>query len=357
MAPQPEHAGADSPTPEVVRLGLIGLGNWGHRLAGCVAAIHGADLTACFARDPDRRRAFAADVGCGAAASLDALLSDPDIDAVLIATPHSTHTELVRRAAAAGKHVMVEKPMTLRVADAAACIAAAEAAGVLLAVNHFRRRQAATRRIRELLMDGALGDLQQLEAYFSRPVGQQPMPGWRDDPEEAPAGGMTALGVHMVDNLQSLAGRCARVTALSKRLLGRGRIDDVTGVLLEYESGPLAYLGTSLVVPKITTTLAMGTEAAAWSDEDGTRLYVQGRDEETRTEVPVAASDPVRDSVAAFVAAVRDGTGDPVTAHEGLEVVAVLEAVQQSAARGGAPVDLDNIRRPHTLNTTEKDGP
>ena len=332
-----------------LHLGLIGLGNWARRLAGCIAGLPDVSLAACFSRSEDARRRFAAEVGAVPAPSLDALLADAAIDGVLIATPHSTHAELVCAAASAGKHVFVEKPLALTVAEAAKCVDACREAGVLLHVDHFRRRSTATRRLRALLDDGVLGEPQHLEAHFSRPVlsqpvAQQTLASWRNDPHEAPSGGMTALGVHMVDNLQYLAGPVARLTAMSKQVSGRGGIDDVTAVLLEFQSGPLGYLGTTLVVPKIATTAVLGTGAAAWSDEDGTRLLLQRRDEESRTEVPVAVIDPVADSVAAFVDSLRTGSAPETGGQEGLEVVAVLEAIGLSTLRGGAPVELDELR-------------
>lgn len=334
------HAMPSEPT----RLALIGLGNWGRRLAGCVAAVSDAHLAACFGRDPARRQAFADEVGTRPAASLDALLGDPEIDAVLIATPHSTHADLACAVAEAGKDVFVEKPMTLSVTDARRCIDAAAAAHVLLYVNHFRRRAAATARLRELVDTGGLGMVQQLEAAFCRPVGTGDISGWRGDPAEAPAGGMTALGVHMVDNLQALAGPVERLSAMSKPVLGRNTIDDVTAVLLEYRSGPLAYLGTSLTVPKRVTVGAFGTEAAAWSNGDGTELLYQERNEEGPRALSVEPNDPVLASVQAFVGDVRTRRVPETGGEEGFEVVAVLEAIVRSAAEGGAVVELDDVR-------------
>ncbi|MPZ89584.1 MAG: hypothetical protein GEU81_16275 [Nitriliruptorales bacterium] len=332
------------PRSDPMHLALIGLGNWGRRIAGCVASTADAELVTCFGRDPDRRRAFAEQIGTRPAASFEALLDDKGIDAVMIATPHSTHADLVCAAAAAGKHVFVEKPMTLSVTDAQRCIDAAARAGVLLYVNHFRRRAAATVALRSMAGDGELGMVQQLEAVFTRPVGIGDTTGWRGDPAETPAGGMTALGVHMVDNLQAVAGPVQRLSAMSKPVLGRNAIDDVTGVLLEYRSGPLAYLGTSLTVPKRVTFGVSGTDAAAWSADDGTRLLRQERDAEVPEELKVQVLDPVLASVNAFVDNVRTHTAPDTGGKEGLEVVAVLEAITHSAAEGGAVVELDDVR-------------
>lgn len=132
------------------------------------------ELVTCFGRNPEPRRTFAEEVGAEAATSLDGLLGDDRIDAVMIATPHTTHAELVCEAASAGKHVFVEKPMTLTVTDARRCIEAASEARVTLYVNHFRRRMTATVRLQQMAASGELSMIQQLEAYFSRPVTSRP---------------------------------------------------------------------------------------------------------------------------------------------------------------------------------------
>ena len=139
--------------------------------------------------------------------------------------------------------------------------------------------RARTGQIRAMIDEGALGMIHALEANLSNPNGQNPRSGWRNDPAECPAGGMTGLGVHMVDNLQYLAGPAKRVSAFSKQLYAAGNLDDVTNIILEYESGPLGYITTCYVTSKQCTTSAHGTEASAWSEDEGERLYLQKKDE------------------------------------------------------------------------------
>src|SRR4051812_46924836 len=122
-----------------VRLGIIGLGWFGGVLAESAKGSGAADVVACFSRSAASREAFAAAHDCRAAASLEALLGDDQVDAVVIATPHSTHRELVEQAASAGKHAFVEKPLTVTAEDARKAIAATSAAGVVLQVGQNRR--------------------------------------------------------------------------------------------------------------------------------------------------------------------------------------------------------------------------
>lgn len=329
---------------EPAGLGIVGLGWWGGVLAKGAKDSGAAEVVACFARTGDARDAFAQQHGCRPADSLDALLEDPAVEGILVATPHSTHADIVEKAAAAGKHVFVEKPLTLTVADAGRAIEAAEAAGVVLQVGQNRRRQPANRRIKGLLDGGELGTLIQLEGFHSSPGGFKPdLPAWRKDPAECPAGGMAACGVHTVDTFRYLAGPARRVVAFSKPVAGITALDEATSALIEYESGPIGSIGTSYFVAPVVSLAAYGTEASAWNEEDGARLYLQRRGEPVRTAQDVEGLDTVADEIAEFVRCIRDGATPETGGPEGLEVAAVFEAIVVSAASGRA-VELSELR-------------
>ena len=327
---------------EPLRAASVGLGWWGGTLAEKAKAA-GIDVAACFARSPEAREQFAETHGCDPAESLDAVLSDDSIDGVLIATPHSTHADLTIEAAQAGKHVFVDKPFTLTVADAKRAIAAADDAGVVLQVGHNRRRQPANRRLKEMVDAGELGMIHYAEANLSYPKGLNPRTGWRGDPAESPAGGMTGLGVHMADNLNYLLGRPSRIAAFSKQIIAVGTLHDATVASLEFESGPLAMLATSMVIPDIGRTALWGTEAAAWNADDGERFFFQKVGEQRRTEIPVETLDTVTDELEEFAENVRTGSRPETGGPEALEVVVVLEGLVESVETGTV-VDLDEIR-------------
>ncbi|MDH3499959.1 MAG: Gfo/Idh/MocA family oxidoreductase [Acidimicrobiia bacterium] len=322
-----------------VRLGLVGLGNWGKRLTNAVAAVDGAELTACFARTATTREAFAAEVGCRAAHSLEDLLET--VDGVLIATPHSSHVPLVEAAAASGTHVMCEKPLALDVADGCKAVAAADAAGVLLQVAHYRRRFAPVRRMKAMLDAGEFGTLLHVDGHFSKPFGPDPIRPWRDLPDEAPAGAMTALGVHTVDDLLYLTGPLQRLWALSSNTLPGSDLDDATTALLEFESGVQGTIRTSLRTPTVASVGVYGTAGAARSEEDGHRLFCSFLPDDDWVEHPVEPVDGVVANIAAFVDCIRTGTQPETNGHAGLAVVAVMAAIVESAAAGGAGVTIE----------------
>jgi len=327
---------------EPVRLASIGLGWWGGVLAEKAAAA-GADIVRCFARSEESRQAFAQTHGARPALSYDEVLADPDVEGVLIATPHSTHADLVVQAAAAGKQVFCDKPFTLTVAEAKRATQAAAAAGVVLQVGHNRRRQPANRRLKQMIDNDELGMIHYAEANLSYPKGLTPRGGWRGEPAESPAGGMTGLGVHMADTLVYLLGKPSRVSAFSRRTIGVSKLDDVTTANIEFENGALAYLATSMVIPDIARTAVWGTKAAAMNEWDGEQFSVQQSGEKHKTQQEIETLDTVKDELEEFAANVRSGSAPETGGVEATEAVAILEAIVESVARGTV-VDLDEIR-------------
>jgi predicted dehydrogenase len=329
---------------DTARLGIVGLGWFGGVLAKSARASGVAEVVSCYARTAETRKSFADEHGCRAAGDLGELLDDPEVDGVIVATPHSTHADIAVAAAGAGKHVFVEKPLTLTVADAKRVGAAAERAGVTVQVGHNRRRQPANRRIKEMIDAGELGAVLQLEGMHSAAGGHKPdLPAWRMDPAECPFGGMTALGVHTVDTFHYFMGPAKKVTALSTRFHGFNDLDDATTVLLEYESGPIASINTTYFAPPVVSLSVFGSEAAAWNEEDGARLYTQVRSDPARTEHEVETIDTMHDEIVEFARCIG-GEAEPETGMpEAIEVAAVLEALGRSVASGSV-VELAGLR-------------
>lgn len=320
----------------VARLGFIGLGNWGKRLASVALAIDEAEVATCFARSAERREEFAQLYACRTSESLDEILHDPEVDGVVVATPHSTHGELVREAAAAGMDIFVEKPLALSTEDAEKAYEAASSAGIVLQVGHYRRRMAATRKVHQAIRAGDVGEVHLLEANFSKPSGGlDPKRPWRSDPREAPLGGMTALGIHMVDNFLYLGGPVRQVAAMSTHVVGHTDLDDVTAILFEFASGALGYIGTSLFIPEHARLAVHGTAGSVWSEDDGATFITQSVDSRERVAHPVEPIDPLEAQIREFANAARGCGVTETGGKEALEVVRVIDAIQRSVDHGG----------------------
>ncbi len=154
---------------------------------------------------------------------------------------------------------------------------------------------------------------------------------------------MTALGVHMADNMLYFAGPAVRLSAFSTRIGKIAPIDDMTGALIEFECGAVGTLTTSVRLPKLITCGAHGTGLAAWSEADGTRLVTVTGNYDERTEQEMPPLDPVADNLAAFADCIRRGSQPETGGAEGLAVVAILEAMTVSAANSGAVVELASL--------------
>ena len=316
---------------ERARLGSIGLGWWGGVLADGAASSGSAEIVACFARSPEARAKFAGERGCQPFDTLEDFLAS-DLDGVLIATPHTTHADLVVAAASAGRHVFVDKPLALTVSESDRAIAATERAGVVLQVGHNRRRQSANRRIKELIASGDLGALLEISSTHAAPLLLNPnLAQWRRRLEETPVGGMAALGVHQVDTFHYLAGPIEGVFARSTHLLPEGDVDDTSTILFQFESGVQGQLFTSMATGPAVEVTVHGTDAIARNTGDGARLTLQRRGSTEMEEQPLDSIDTIADQLTEFAAAIR-GEGKPETdGVEARKTVAVLEAIVESA--------------------------
>jgi predicted dehydrogenase len=319
----------------MLHAGIVGLGLWGQRL---VASCDGSSLirfTAAVTRTPAKAADFARARNLPLGSDLAALLADPAIEAVVLATPHSQHAQQMIAAAAAGKHIFVEKPFTLDKPGAEAAVAAARDAGVVLALGQNRRFLPAIRELKRLIDDGVLGTILHAEGNISAPAGYRYRAGaWRASAAESPAGGMTGLGIHVVDALIHLAGDIAEVTAQSFRRVLTIDIDDTTAMLFRFTSGASGGLVTLAATAPIWRLQIFGSKG--WAEMRGeTRLEVALIDgKPSATDYPVV--DKERAELEAFARAVAGEAPYPIPPAEAIHGVAVLEAIVRSAKTGAS---------------------
>jgi len=315
---------------------IAGLGRWGQVLVDSVHGRNDAGLrfvAGCTGR-PERAADYAAQRGIDLLPDLGAVLADPRVKAVVLATPHAQHADQVIAAAAAGKHVFVEKPFSLRRADAVAAVAAAQAAGVVLALGHNRRFLPAVAEMKALLAQGALGTILHAEGHFSGPGALSYTDGmWRADRAESPLGGMSGMGIHMVDMLIHLTGPIAQVNCRSHARALTNGLDDTTAALFTFASGATASFATLAAAPRHWRVTLFGTDGILELNghEDLRFTPREGQGWQRQFE-PV---DIERAELAAFAAAVAGGPAYPLPVAEAIHGVAVYEAMIHSAAAGG----------------------
>ena len=147
----------------------------------------------------------------------------------------------------------------------------------------------------------------------------------------------------MADNLNYLLGKAARVAAFSKQIIGVSKLDDATTATIEFRDGPLAFLGTSMVIPDIARTALWGTEGAARNENDGERFLTQDVGSKDWVEREIDTLDTVRDQLEEFATNIRNGKIPETGGPEALEATVLLEGIVASATRGEI-VDLDEVR-------------
>jgi predicted dehydrogenase len=325
----------------MVRAAIAGLGWWGKHIVRRLAASDVVRITTAVETNPGHAP-FAIEHGLRFRHGLADVLSDPDIDAVILATPHSLHTSQVLAAAGAGKHVFCEKPLALTRAEAEASVAACHKAGVVLGIGHERRHEPGMLEIARLVRDGALGTIMHAEADFSHDKLANVPPGdWRTAPKDAPAAGMTAMGIHLTDAFVHLFGPVAEVYANTASRVAYPDNGDVITAQLRFASGATAHLNAILVTALYINFTVFGSEGWAelrnhtHPDTPGPAtltVHMRGGKPEQRD---YPWTDTVRANIEAFARAVRGEAAYPFTDAEKIGNISVLEAICRSAATGG----------------------
>jgi predicted dehydrogenase len=306
---------------------------WAPRLAAA-ARRAGLEIVCCHSRDADRRAAFASELGCEPAGTLEEALERPGVEGAVLATPNDVHCEQALACAERGVHVFVEKPIADTVEAAERMAAACAGSGVKLMVGHCFRRLGAARRTAELVEVGELGRVVLAEANMSLP-GRFPQSAWRAHRSRNPGGPLMQLGIHHVDTLAAWLGPLRAVAGAFAHLAADADIDDVGVATVEFESGALGAVTGSYVSPKTLWLRLYGTGAvleyrtdfSVWPDatalDAATTLTVDGE------AVSFEPRDMLAEELAEFGACIR-GAAEPETgAAEGIAALgAVLDALR-----------------------------
>ena len=326
-----------------LRVGVVGIGWWSDVLADAARRSGAIEIAACYTRSEDKRRVFAAKYGCRAAASYEELLADPDVEAIVNTTPNSVHLATTRMAAAAGKHVFLDKPIANRVAEGREIARVCEEAGVVLALGYQRRRESHFRWIKAEIEAGRFGRLVQAECNISRDrLGKIDLSSWRYQSSGMPGGVMLQIGIHYVDVLEMLLGPVRRVSAMAARLVLPGDNPDVASLILEHECGAISNLTASYAsASEFYMMNVYGKEASAYYDVFGGLRHLR-RGEDAPRAVAVTTNDTLREELEEFAACIRDGGKPETDGWWAARNLAVVMAGIKSAREGRA-VDVAEI--------------
>lgn len=322
-----------------VRVAVVGLGWWGRQLVESLADSDLVRVTDAVEPKMSDAASFVSHHDLTLHETLNEVLAIGEIDGVLIATPHRLHPEQVLASAEAGKHVFCEKPLALDAASARDMIAACSERSLTLGVGHERRYEGALEAMADMASSGSLGTLLHIECNWSHDLfaaGAEDT--WRRDPSQAPLGTLTALGVHITDYFQSIAGPVGEIMAVATHRSDTFASEDVITVQFRFRSGVTGTMTNLATTPFYSRISLFGdrgwVEAREWSNVDipePALLRWQEPDHEIRTRT-FAATNTVRANVEAWA---RDALGEGVyrfTSDQLLHNVQILEAIVDSAA-------------------------
>jgi predicted dehydrogenase len=325
----------------MINAAIVGLGRWGRNLVNSTAGSTALRFTTANSRTRQTAEAYCHEKSLYWAGDLDEILNDPAIDAVVFATPHSQHPDQVRRAAAAGKHVFVEKPFALTLAEADQMLDAAARAGIVLAVGFNRRFSPSMTRLRNAVRGGQLGTVVTVSAEQTALHGLTlTEAAWRAQPTESPGGAMTPIGVHLVDGMIDLLGPIDSVFAKVNRHAVT-HADDTTDVLLTFKSGASGHIFCSTAATPHYRMAVYGT--GGFAEILGHQMRTYRFTASLHGEAFGAAEAEVFEikgfnmltaELESFAASIESGQPFPTPLTDIRHGVAVFEAIVRSAASG-----------------------
>lgn len=336
-----------------VRVGLVGLGRWARAHAAAAGRSNDVEIVTCFSRTEERKLAFAHEFGLDrTAASYDEVLSDPDVDAVVISTPNDLHVEMGLAAVEAGRPALIDKPLSVDLAGGLALLRAAPD-GSAIGVAHHARRLAGHRAAAAWLATAEAGRPRLAGADFSNARGAHLRDdAWHRRVRGSEAGVLIQVGIHQIDNVLALLGPAVTVNArFAHETLGP--LPDAAAVTIEHASGCLSVVTSSWTTPshyalEIQATggnLRYQLDHGHWTsgDVDDHGTLVLERDGAHAVPQATDKGDPLREQLDELAGAVRGTARMEVDAAAGLRAVAVVIAALRSAERRGAPVTMADL--------------
>jgi len=313
----------------MIKAAIVGLGWWGKNIADAVQGkssklqfVHGVTQELDATRDYAKTKSFRL------SATLEEALADPEVQAVVLATPHSLHADQVVQIARAGKAVFCEKPLSLTRADAQRAVDACKTAGVPIGVGQNKRFWSSTVEMRRVIASGALGRIMHVEGHYSNEHSSKFFAPWRDLPSETPGAGMTGTGIHILDAFANIAGPAEKITAqfIAHRTGADPR--DTVSVLFKFANGISGFLGAVRASPLYFRVHVFGDEGSVEAlDETRTIIRLKGGKTEVKDFPKI---DSVLAEIDAFADAVAGVAPYPITTAEMVNTIASFEAIISS---------------------------
>lgn len=345
---------------DLVGLGIIGVGRWADAHAAAAARSSEVELVNCHARSEQSRSEFSRRHGVASvAASVDELLADPAVQAVVVSTPNDLHVEHARASIAAGKPVLVDKPVAVDLAEGLGLRRAASASGVPVGVAHHARRLAGIREAARWMGSPSAGRVRLATADFSNNRSAHMKPdAWHRLARGSEGGALIQVGIHQVDNMLYLLGPVASVSATFRHETLGPTMPDLAAVTLVHASGAVSVVTTSWTTPGHFTVEIQGVEGSYryeldhghWTsgdvDDHGRASHRIGLGRWEPAQTP--KGDPLVEQIEELAASRME-----VDIVAGLRAAAVVEAAVESWRSNGARIEIADLARRSGATDTE----
>ena len=321
-----------------IGLGFVGLGWWGGVLAEAALESKLAKVEGCFARTEKSREKFSDKFNAKNHSSLNDLLENENIDAVVIASSNGVHFEHAISSARAGKHIHLEKPMSLKISEAKEIIRVCEEEKVKLHIGQNFRRWPMFRTAKEYVSTGNLGMISIAISQFSGNLGLVAgAESLRWDPVENPGGPLYSYTIHLADVMEFLFGEVVEVIANCGKVGGPSKTKDSTASVLRFSSGQIAIISGSYLSPMSFTFEIQGSKAnLLLSNAHMPRIQKNGQ-ETWESEYINLDFDFIsgrnlanREQFVDLYSAIRTGKEPEVTGIQGLRALAIMRAILMS---------------------------
>jgi len=346
-------------TSSPVKVGIVGLGRWAKVLTRAVSKSDKLKIIAGFSRSVEKREAFQAEMGVPSAPSMEAILSDPSIEGVILTVPNEQHLPMAELVAKAGKHIYTEKPIASSLAEGLQIADLEKKYGITVTVGHSARLMGGIRKIREAIDKGELGRVAFIEANFSNNRALELTPKtWRWYKDRAPGGPLSQLAIHMFDVLHYLGGEVVEASSIASKLSPVGaEVDDQSMTLVKFADDKVGYVGSCWTSPGVFYVRVFGAAGLmhyeidfdTWDTPDqlhkNSTLYIQRGKEgyAKREELKVPESDMFRAELEMFAESCRSGKSNELSAYNGNVAVAMVYAALKSIEENGQRIRIIDV--------------
>ena len=327
----------------MLNVAVVGMGWWGKTIVPLIKRSNKLSVSHVVEVNPARSSDFAREQRVEMVTDFQSLLRDSAIQGVVLCTPHTQHADQIVAAADAGKHVFCEKPLSMTRADVLRAIDAINRNGVALAVGHERRFEPPIMELMRIVKSGGLGTPLQVEGNFSQDKFLNlPPDNWRLSAREAPAGPMTATGIHILDLSVGIFGEAERVYASVKQLGSPLTNGDTLAILVSFKQGGHALISAMLATPfdgRFAVYCSKGwIEVRDRSHPEAPQGWImttcyQGGE---RSVVEYPPAENVLANLEAFADAAEGRRAYPVPQEQMIANISALEAIFRSV-QSGAP--------------------